>query len=74
MLMTGICKVIMDLIADHGNTVLHANLSGLSELFLRPDTAHRIMGTAKEKELHVLLYNLLLQILKIHFIMTVQKL
>ena len=61
-------KIVVNLIADHRDAVLHTDISHCSQFFLRKHPARRIMRTAQKEQLHMMLYDFLFKVCKINMI------
>ena len=59
----------MDLIGNDLNTMPQANLANLLQLFLCPDPADGVVGTAENKEFDIIFYNFCLKVSKIDGLM-----
>ena len=67
-------KITMDLIADDLYAVCKADISHAPQFLLFPDTSNRIVRAAQQKQPDILLLDLLLEILKVYFIMAMLQL
>ena len=63
----------MDLVGEHGDTVLFAKPRHLLQLNLRPHPAAGVLGIAQEHERRLRIGQILLQTLKVHLIAVVTK-
>ena len=67
-------KVLVNLVTHHDHSMFHADISKLFQFFPGPHSSNRIVRIAQEKQLHMFLCNLLLQIRKINVIAVVLSL
>ena len=66
MLVTGIDKIVVNLIADYDHLMSQTDLSQLLKFLYRPHSAHRVVRIAQNKQFYMFLLKLPLKIFKIN--------
>ena len=66
-----IYKITVNLIHDHDDTMLFTDFGSLTQFFFCPDTGHRVMRAAKQKQFYLFFCDLALHIFIIHVIFSV---
>ena len=66
MLISGIDKIVVNLIADHDHMMPQTDLSQLLQFLCRPHSAHRVVRVAQNKQFYMFLLKLTLKIFKIN--------
>ncbi len=65
------CKVAVNFVRNHINMVLFTNFSDPTKLLQCPYPAHRVVGTAKDEQLYLLLHDFLLKVLKVNAVASI---